>query len=78
MIKSTLSEKEDEDSIIQYPCHMMSDNGNLVLFTKRGVGTLLAKGGHREQIGHHSEEWVMAGFKKYNGRVTTENCDESA
>lgn len=64
-MKSTHNKAEQQQpKEIKYPCLMVADSGDVVLFNKYECGTVVAitsKSLHT--LGHYSNDWNMANFK---------------
>ncbi len=56
---------------VTYPCLMISEKGRVVLFTGRGVGTMVNYGD--EPVGQWADNWGMEVFTTYTGSVTLSN-----
>ena len=57
-----------------YPYIGISKQENIVLFTERKCGVLLAKGEKNTiPIGHYANNWTESDFEKFQGVVTLEN-----
>jgi len=54
-----------------YPCFGISKNGNVVLFSNSGMGTVI-KNSRDNVIGYHSEKWNMTLFTPFKGKITIE------
>ena len=57
---------------VQYPCIMRSKQGKIVLFSRAGVGTVLAYKGTTEGMGYHDTAWDMAAYEPWHGFITIE------
>lgn len=68
------STKTDKPSDVEYPCLMMGNNGRVVLFTDRKIGTSIAIDDYGD-LGEYSTNWDMQYFAPYTGKVTLENGD---
>ena len=62
-----------KESVISYPCLMLSTEGRIVLFNKSGCGVVVSAKGTAFPLGHYSDDWYMPHFKPFNGSVTLEN-----
>lgn len=76
-MKSTINVKNQIDEI-KYPFLGQNiDNGDVVLFTVSGVGTIVYSDPRRLEsewkFGYNSKNWNMINFKPFNGTVTLEN-----
>lgn len=61
---------------IEYPCLMRSeDTGNIVLFVRARVGTVVSIGRKNEtwKIGEHSKCFSSVNFLPFNGTITLQN-----
>ena len=70
MIKS----KVEKDNKIHYPCLLIDEYDQVVLFTQESEGLLLDKGSNN--IGdsiHFSIRWEMDRFKPFTGKITLKN-----
>ena len=70
MIKSEV----EKDNKIHYPCLLIDEFDQIVLFTQESEGLLLDKGGNN--IGNSirfSKIWKMDCFKPFTGKITLKN-----
>ena len=58
---------------IQFPKLMISEDGNIVLFTELYVGTLVKGEAGMNIVGDHYDGWNMVNFHDYTGTITLEN-----
>lgn len=58
---------------IKFPCLMISEIGQIVLFIDVGIGILLQSGESPCPIGDWSKQWYMGGFKPFTGKIVLEN-----
>lgn len=71
-VKTTTREKQEPKP---FPKLMISDNGNIVLFTEPDFGTLIvASSTIGEEIGYYHESWDTEVFTDYNEPITIQNA----
>ena len=56
-----------------FPKLMEGDGGSLVLMNSKGEGTLLRAGTVLRELGEYSNEWFMACFKDFEGKLELSN-----
>jgi hypothetical protein len=70
-MKSVKTNKEPRKN---FPKLMTSRHtGSVVLFTKKGVGTVVHTGTSNNVMGDVSQDWDMSAFVDFNGSVCLEN-----
>ena len=70
---SVKSVVEDEQEI-NYPCLMIGLGGMIVLFNKKGCGTIVSfNSSPIDCIGEYQTNWVMSCFNTYTGKVELSN-----
>jgi hypothetical protein len=68
-IDMTMPEKSGEKP---YPKLMIGgDSGNVILFTSRGIGTVVRSGG--EKLGKYSCDWNHTAFVDFEGELCMRN-----
>ncbi len=74
-IKVTI-ENEAGKYEIDYPCLMIAKNGDIVLFSEEGTGTLIHMSPdqlrNKRKIGHVSDAWFMPTFVPFKGKLIME------
>jgi hypothetical protein len=63
-------EKEEE---LDYPCLMISEKQNIVLFTAYKKGRIVQSKKSFYDFNYYSEMWEMSEFRLFNGSVTFSN-----
>lgn len=48
---------------IKYPCLMVANNGDIVLFSEERKGIKIVNGTGGDLVGSHSNTWIMKHFK---------------
>lgn len=72
-MKSRVIKKKDTN-ILSYPKLMISNNGNIVLFTEDSTGTMVnVKEGIYSLGCHDNGGWEMNGFEDFYGEVILSN-----
>jgi hypothetical protein len=59
-----------DETIEQFPCLMIAENGEVVLFISSCCGTSIVG---NNKIGEYSEYWDMSRFKLFTGKVELSN-----
>lgn len=65
-----------ENKNIKFPCLMeykLCADAIIVLFNDNGCGTVLQSNVGKYSIGDYFDEWDMANFHYYNGKMVLEN-----
>lgn len=70
-MKITVNEKSTPQKEIEYPWLGVDQYGQVVLFTKDGVGTVICPNVYK--LGKYLVTWDMEAFKEFKGTITLEN-----
>ncbi len=73
-MKSEILEKEKaQEPEIVYPCLMVSNIGNIVLFSQAHTGTLVRADRQTKSLGYVSTGWAMGDFKPFTNKIVLSN-----
>jgi hypothetical protein len=72
MINVTIGESKTQESK-PFPKLMQADNGLIVLFTAKDVGTVIFEGNSTHKCGYVSHNWFDPDFRDFKGAITIQN-----